>query len=341
MVSSFKAHIYTLSGPRSLYFKEEEIDSTNIKAHEFICETLYSAISPGTETGAYTGLSPLRPGNFYPRVVGYCNVAKVIFTGAEITKITEGDVILTFQSHRSLFKCAEDDFFIKIDETKIPAKTAVTAYLYHLGYHSLITGGAKQGHNVGIIGAGVLGYTSSIMSHIAGCKTFVFTNQEEAKVKLEKKNIHCFSKQASNFENVNQLTHGTGLDIVINTSNSWQDWLFALKIVNKGGTIVNLGFPGRGEPNPEFNPLDPQYVYSKNLTIKALCPITDSDIPPYDLRFNIKRNLLYIIDLIGSEIIKPQEIMTGQIHFQMLGEQYERYCNKESYMLTTIVEWKH
>ena len=339
MISSLKANVYTLSAPRSLSLQEEAIDIQNINSNEFVCETLYSAISPGTETGAYLGLTPLRPGNFYPRVVGYCNVAKIIFTGVDVSEIAMGDVILTFQSHRTHFKYSESDFFLKLDAAT--AKTTVTAYLYHLGYHSLITAGAKQGHNVGIIGAGVLGYTSSIMSSIAGCKTFVFTNQEEAKEKLSKKNIHCFSKHESNSESVNQLTHNIGLDIIINTSNSWEDWLLALKMINKGGTIVNLGFPGRGEDSPQFNPLDPQYVYLKNLTIKALCCITESDIPHYDIRFNIKRNLLYIIDLINSKIIKPQEIITEQISFKMLGEQYDNYCKKESYMLTTVIEWQN
>ena len=228
MISTL-ANVYTLSGARSLYLKEEVINLDNLDADEFVCETLYTAISPGTETGAYTGLSPLRPGNFYPRVVGYCNAARVVFTGSDVTKTAKGEVLLTFQSHRTFFKCSENDFFVKIDEKE--AQNIVTAYLYHLGYHSLITAGAKQGHNIGIIGAGVLGFASSIMSNIAGCKTFVFTNQEEARQKLEKKNIYCFEKLESNFENVNQLTHNIGLDIIINTSNSWSDWLFALKMI--------------------------------------------------------------------------------------------------------------
>jgi threonine dehydrogenase-like Zn-dependent dehydrogenase len=337
MINSYKTHIYTLTEPLSLYLKEEVINIDDIASNEFICETLYSAISSGTETGAYNGLSPLRPGKFYPRVVGYCNVSKVIFTGANVSKIAINDVILTFQSHRTHFKCSENDFFLKIEEST--AKTTVAAYLYHLGYHSLITAGAKQGHNVGIIGAGVLGYTSSIMSTIAGCNTFVFTNQEAATKKLSKKGIHAFSKDESVSEKVDKLTHGVGLDIIINTSNSWADWLFALKMTNKGGTIVNLGFPGRGEPNPQFNPLDPQYVYLKNLTIKALCPITESDIPPYDIRFNIKRNLLYILDLINSGIIKPEEIITEQINFKMLDYQYNKYNIKSKYMLSTLLKW--
>lgn len=339
-MNSLSAKIYTLKSPFQLALDEEELD-VNVGGDEIVAETIYTALSPGTEVGAYIGLTPLRPGNnIYPRVVGYCNIAKVVHTGDQVIKVKKGDYILTFQSHRNLIKLQKNDFYLKIEPNN-SLKYLTTAYLYHLGYHSLITAGQKQGHNIGIIGAGVLGYTTAIMAEIAGATTFVFSNQPEAESRFLKKQIHFLPKRDSSLEEVIKITNETGLDIIINTSNTWADWLFALKAVRKGGVIVNLGFPGRGEPNPDFNPLDPQYLYIKNLTIKALCTINESDSHPYEDRFNMKRNLEYIIGLITKGIIDPTDVITDEVNYTLLENQYEKYVNRDHYMLSTLLKWEN
>jgi threonine dehydrogenase-like Zn-dependent dehydrogenase len=144
------------------------------------------------------------------------------------------------------------------------------AYLFHLGYHSLLTAGAKQGHNLAIIGAGVLGVATSIMSEVSGARTYLLSNQIDSISLMAKNNKFVFvlKKQEGSLKIIQNQTEDTGIDIIVNTSNSWEDWKFALNAVNTNGLIVNLGFPGRGEALPLFNPLDPQFVYNKNLTKK-------------------------------------------------------------------------
>src|SRR3989339_2045171 len=127
---SIKAKIYILREPYKLFLEEEIINIDELFDQEFIAETIYTAISPGTETGAYIGLSSLRPGNPYPRIMGYCNIAKIIYIGTKVKDVKIGDHILTFQSHRSAFKCHVNDFYIKIlDESNL--KFITTSYLYH------------------------------------------------------------------------------------------------------------------------------------------------------------------------------------------------------------------
>lgn len=338
-MSSIIAKVYTLNSPQELFLEEEVIYLDDIGVNEIVAETIYSVVSPGTETAAYRGLSSLRPGKIYPRLVGYCNLSKIVAIGNHVLNLSIGDIILTFQSHRSHFKCSKNDFFIKLSGGKI--KQYTPAYLYHLGYNALLTAKARSGHNIGIIGAGVLGYTSAIMSDIAGAKTFVFSNQQYASAKLSPKGIYCFDKNENCLENINKITSDTGIDIIINTSNTWGDWLLALQIINKGGTIINLGFPGRGESLPSFNPLDPQYVYAKHITIKALCPISEINNPIHEIRFNMRRNMEYIIHLIVSGKINTDEIITGEIHFSMLQDLYEQYIFQNSYRLTTLINWKN
>ncbi|MDD5571826.1 MAG: zinc-binding dehydrogenase [Bacteroidales bacterium] len=331
--------IFELDGPKNLYLRNEEINPDQIEDDEIIAETIYSAISPGTEVAAYRGANPLREGQIYPRVLGYCNVAKIIKTGKNISQFSCGDHIFTHQSHRTLFKIKPNkELIIKLNDD-INLKHAAISYLYHLGYHSLISADAKSAHNLGVVGVGTLGYSTCIMSHLLGAKTFAFSNQTDIRKRLKEKGVFCFEKSNSSTSEINNITHGAGLDIIINTSNNWDDWMLALNLVNKGGTIINLGFPGRDEPIPPFNPLDPKFVYAKNIIIKPLCCLGEFDNPYYFSRFSVKMNLLYILDLIKEGKLNPEELISQEINYKELKAQYEKYLIKNRTLFSTIINW--
>lgn len=338
-MSTIKSKVFRLLNPNDLVIQEELIDLKLLKDDEFFCETLFSAISPGTETAAYSGIEPLRVGKQYPRLVGYCNIGRVLEKGINVNDLSEGDIILTFQSHRSHFLQNSNSFYIKVNDKNF--KKYTSAYLFHLGYHALITAKNFQGHNVGVIGAGVLGYTAAIMSKVSGSKTIVLTNQQKARTKLNDIDISTYKKDDNVIQNIFNETKSVGIDILINTSNSWSDWKFALKLINKGGVIVNIGFPGRGEPYPKFNPLDPKYIYTKNLTIKSLSYLNEKEVDPYEQRFNLKRNMKHIFRLIKENKISSNDIISKEINFRELEDQYKKYLSKKDHLLSTLLLWKN
>lgn len=334
-----KTKIYTLLKPRELYLKEELLDTTLLEEDELIAKTIYSAVSPGTEVAAYGGIEPLRDDvNDYPRLVGYCNVAEIIFKGSAVMDLNIGDYILTFQSHRTHFKCRSTDFLIKIKKDFL--KGSVVAYLYHLGFHGIHTANLKAGHNVAVIGLGVLGYTSAIFSKIGGGNVIVFSNQKKHQELLDSKGIIYLKKSDESINEITEITNGIGIDIVINTSNTWEDWLLALKCINKGGTIVNLGFPGRGKKSPLFNPLDPKYLYMKNVSIKYLSPMDVKNVEPEIQRFNRLRNLKYILNLIENSTINPFEIISSEIDYNDLENHYQLYESQTNNLFSTLVKWQ-
>ena len=95
--------VVQLESPNLVKFIEKDLDEENLEFGAILCETLVTAISPGTELAAYNGLPPLRPATGYPRLQGYCNVSQVIAKGSQVKSVNIGDRILTFQSHRSHF----------------------------------------------------------------------------------------------------------------------------------------------------------------------------------------------------------------------------------------------
>lgn len=332
--------VYEMISPRTLHLKKEIIDLNSLSSTEIVAKTCYSAISPGTEVAAYCGLESLRGDKMaYPRVLGYCNIAQVTHTGSAVSKLEVGDLFLNFQSHRSHFKLKENDFLIKLSGEE-DIKSQCVAYLYHLGYHCLLTANSHAGHNIGIIGLGTLGFTTAIMSKISGANTFVLTNQSFNNSLLTSKQIHVLPRASDALETIGAQTDEIGIDIVINTSNTWEDWLLALNTVNKGGTIVNLGFPGRGQSPPEFNPLDPKFLYMKNVTIKYLSELNQIGLLAYEQRFNVERNLIYILNLIKNNSINASEVITSEISYLDLERQYIVYESKKQNLFSTVLNWQ-
>lgn len=147
----------------------------------------------------YRGDPPLRPGEVYPRVVGYCNVAEVIGKGSSVSKYKVGDRILTFQSHRSAFVCSEESII-----TNLPGNVdlikAATTYLFHLGYNALLRGNFKPGHNIAVVGLGTLGLTVVSLASLFGANVYAFSNQSTSlagkrvwiPTNLQKKQSECF-----------------------------------------------------------------------------------------------------------------------------------------------------
>jgi threonine dehydrogenase-like Zn-dependent dehydrogenase len=326
------AYTYQLSGPFELKLIESEIEEETFLPDELICKTLYSVVSPGTELAAFRGDPPLRPGKVYPRVLGYCNVAEVQHSVAE-SDFRKGDYILTFQSHRTHFKIKTRDVILKFDKETF-RKEFAALYLFHLGYNALLGADVKPGHKVAVIGMGVLGTTTALMSNIAGCITHCFTNQDGVYKTIGIENLYSKDSYDPSI-----FADTQGADIVINTSNSWSDWLLGLKIARKGGVIVAVGFPGRGQGVPAFNPLDSQYFYDKQLTLKATGYYSDIEVPSEDIRFTLKRNMRYLYDLSLENKLRPESILTEEIAWRELPDLYRNVSMKQQRGLTHLIKW--
>lgn len=334
---NYLSQILTLNNPRSLTWETLPLYPSQMKPTELLAKTRYSAVSTGTEIAAYKGLPPLRPGKQYPRVNGYCNVAEVTHVGIDVSDYQVGDYILTFQSHRTLFLSDQADVICKIPEG-VDLKAASTTYLFHLGYHAILTSGYQPGHTVGIVGLGLIGLGAVAIAAIHGADVSVFSEQQKninRAVSLGAKSTYCKTVPA-----IEKKEWHDGLDIIITTSNSWSDWLLALDSVRKNGTVMMLGFPGRGEGLPDFNPLDSQYVYDKQLTIRSCGMAPDHNVPAFDIRFSVKRNCQYLLGLILTKKLNVPLLEIPLIPYSDIEQAYQTLEKRKNDALSFILEWE-
>ena len=192
-----------------------------------------------------------------------------------------------------------------------------------------------------VIGLGVLGLATVAVAALAGGQVYAVSGRQEAIEKAFRLGAkEALSKSGRTLaESIEKQTGGTGLDFLVTTSNNWQDWLLALQLVRRGGTIVVIGFPGRGKDKPGFNPLAPEYFYQKQLNIISAGMTPDYDLPSYDLRFTIKRNMGYLLDLIMRGQLNPGELITDVVPAYEIESVYQRIVNREPGFVTAALKW--
>jgi threonine dehydrogenase-like Zn-dependent dehydrogenase len=333
------AKVIRLTGVRELVFENQYLEMDNLSETQVSARTEYSAISPGTELGAYIGSPPLRNDvKPYPRLLGYCNVAKVIGTGAAIKNVKSGDRILTFQSHRSHFIIDEKQI-IAVVPYKVPSDIASVTYLFHLGYNSLLQANAVAGTNVAVLGMGVLGLGAVAMSKISGMRVMAISDHDCQQERAISMGAKVTSNRENAIDTITSFSGESGLDLAILTTNNWDDYLLALKTVRRGGQICLIGFPGRSSGNPTFNPLAPELFYQKQLTVKAVGFSPASDVPPYEIRFTDKRNMKFLIEKISEGILPAEELISAEYPATNIESAYEDLLAHKNNPVTYVLKW--
>ena len=312
---------------------------------EVATETLYSAISPGTELAAYEGLTVLRPDRAHSKVVGYCNLARVIGVGEYVRRYRPGDLILTLESHRSHFVCNEDEVLLKLPEGDYTAEqlqAVATTYLFHQGYSTLLRGDLRPGQYVAVVGLGTLGLATVSVASRFGARVFGLSDQAEAReaaLAVGARQVFDKSQQEEALESFRRDTAATGIDLVVLTSSTWDDYRLAVEIVRPGGALCVLGFPGRREDEVPFNPLDPRWFYRKQLSVIACGYTPDVDIDPRDIRFTIRRNCAYLVELILAGELPAESLISAVMPWDQVATAYERIASREPGFRTAVLDW--
>lgn len=331
-----QAHIVRLVAPRQIDIQTQEIPTSTLPPDHLLCETLVSAISPGTELAAYTGQPALRAGPAYPRLQGYCNVGRILAMGQAVKGFDIGDRILSFTSHRSHFAIPASEVLLRLPE-HAPAGELACAYLFHLGYNAVLQTGLRAGSRVLVIGLGALGLTSVAMANAAGGVVTALSDQPEPSALALKMGARAVHGRRD--EDALKLTLQGGADVVITTTNAWSDWEIALKAVAMRGTIACLGFPGRGEAPGTFNPLDSRYFYAKQLRIESVGLSPELPDSRGYLRFNERDNLRYIVDQIATRRLQPELLISGTYAGADIQRAYDDLLARKNSPITYLLAW--
>jgi threonine dehydrogenase-like Zn-dependent dehydrogenase len=312
-------------------------------AHQLLIETEFTALSTGTDLGNYLGDSTYVPGApDYPRWVGYSNAGMVRATGSSVRRFRAGDRVFSTRPHQSAYIADERELLIRIPDA-VSSKQASLTYLTGLGLAALRQARYETGENIVVIGLGVIGLSTIGLANAMGANAVGIANSEiRANAAMKMGALDCILASADNpVDSVKNRFHGRQADLVILTSNSWESYFLALDVARLNGRVSILGFPGRGEPLPQRNPLEPAFFYSKQLTLLGAGSSPKIECEPEGIRFNLRRNLEYILDLMQSERLNLEPLISHSIPYARMRDAYELARMRSKELIAAVFEWKH
>jgi Zn-dependent alcohol dehydrogenase len=323
-----------LLAPRVLRFEPMELAQSAPAPDEIVAVTEYSAISIGTEKAAYVGLPALRAGPAYPRLVGYCNAARVLVVGAGVDGVSPGMHILTHQSHQSCFACKATEI-LAIIPPDLSSREASLAYIAHIGLTGLQRAGLRAGESIAVQGLGPVGLATIALSRAMGAGNIVAIGNSRSRNKL------ALDLGATSALDASDAQLCDGADIVISTVNSWSAWRTSLDIVRAFGRIAVLGFPGRGEKSPDFNPLASEPFYTKQPTIISAGltagPGTWGD---GDGAQHCRKNMAFLLGLMQSGRLPLGQLITHEVPWSELETIYRLAADGDKGLVAAVLRWQ-
>jgi threonine dehydrogenase-like Zn-dependent dehydrogenase len=221
---------------------------------------------------------------------------------------------------------------------KDSAEDIVCTYLYHLGYNAILRSDARAGSRVLVIGLGALGLASLAVASIAGAKTFGLSNHETA----QRIGLNCGASAVFGRGELPSLRSALTdrlADVVIVTTNTWDDWAIALEMTAMRGCIACLGFPGRSQPAGSFNPLDSRFFYAKQLRIEAVGISPEKPDGRGFLRFNERENLQYLAAQINAGRLNPKLLVSGIYAATDIAQAYSDLRTRKDSAITYLLRW--
>jgi threonine dehydrogenase-like Zn-dependent dehydrogenase len=214
---------------------------------------------------------------------------------------------------------------------------ASLAYLAHLGATALRQVHYQPGENVCVAGLGVIGLCTVAVARAMGARV-IAVGKDRHRMDLARRVGASETHLTGAFEPAS-IFGGRGCDIVVLTANTWSAWREAMESVRFGGRISVLGFPGRAQPAPCFNPLDARWLYGRQVTIQGAGHATRMDCEAVDVRFNLARSLEYILALMARGDLDLGPVISHRIPYQRMQEAYELARRHSPELSAAIFEW--
>jgi threonine dehydrogenase-like Zn-dependent dehydrogenase len=322
-----------LYGAGDLRMEERALDPSTLAADEVYVETEVTALSTGTDLGNYLGRSTDVPGApDYPRGAGYSNVGVVRGTGTAVRTISPGTRVFSMKPHLSAFIAKEAELMVPVPDGVEPEQASL-AYLTQLGVAALRQAHYEAGERVVVVGLGVIGLGTCGMARAMGAHVIAVANSPVRAGAALRAGAHeavvCGRDPLP-----------TNVPLVILTANPWQAYLDSVEMAGYGGRISVLGFPGRGEPPPEFNPLAPKWFYGKQLTLIGAGFAPRTECPPSDVRFNLRRNLEYILASMASGALNLNSAISHRFAAPDMRDAYELAKAHDKSLMAAVFDWR-
>ena len=228
---------------------------------EVLVETLYSAVSRGTESLVFHGRvpasehermrAPHQAGAFpFPVKYGYLNVGRVVLGPSEL----RGREVFCLYPHQTRYVVAADA--VVPLPPGVPPARAVLAGNLETAINGLWDAEVKVGDRVAVVGAGVVGaLVAYLAGRIPGCRVEL-VDVEPARARLAAALGVAFAAPGA---------AQTDADVVLHTSGAPEGLRTALALAGTESTIVEMSWYGQGTTEVHLGGA----FHSRRLTLRS------------------------------------------------------------------------
>ena len=337
-----------------------------VKENHVIVETLYSAVSAGTERGltSFGGKNLIqkaleRPDQVKkvidkmstdgilttldaaftklkePMPMGYSGVGKIVECGRGVTEVEVGDLVaMAGQAYHSEVNRINKNLIVKIPGVIKDYRQGALCALGGIALQGIHQAKIEPGETIGVIGLGLLGHITSRILDAYGCDVIGYDIEDKT---VRGTNLKSFI--LSNDDNAEDftrsLTKGRGVDKVIITAatNSNEPMDLAAAITRDRGIICMIGVT-------QMN-IDRRPYYDKELTFTIARSYGPGrydpnyeergiDYPIGYVRFTEGRNLEEFIRLIAENRVDFSDLITHEVDFEKAETVYEMISNNKN-----------
>jgi threonine dehydrogenase-like Zn-dependent dehydrogenase len=323
-----------LYGAGDLRIEDSSLDTDHLEPDQVYVETEVTALSTGTDLGNYLGNSTDIPGApDYPRAVGYSNVGIVRAIGADVADLRIGQRVFSIKPHQSGFVARSSELMVPVPDGVSPEQASL-AYLAQLGMAAMRQARYESGESVAVVGLGVIGLGTVAIARAMGAAVTAVANsplRADVARRIGARTVHTVGDGPAPSE----------IDLAVLTANPWSAFRLSVEMVRYGGRLSILGFPGRGEPAPDFNPLDPKWFYGKQLTLIGAGFSPRVDCRPSEIRFNLRRNLEYLFSLMATGTVCLEPLITHRIPAENMVDAYELAKHHSKSLVAAVFDWRN
>lgn len=321
-----------LYGAGDLRLEQRELHPSSLAPGEVYVETEVSGFSTGTDLGNYEGRSTEVPGAPpYPRWVGYSNVG-VVKAAAPGATAAVGTRVFAGKPHQSAYIAKPGEMMVPVPEGVSPEQASL-AYLTHLGVAAMRHVRYEPGESVAVVGLGVIGLGTCAIARSMGARVYAVANSEKRAEAALRVGAHRAVVAGRD-------PLPSDIDVVVLTANTWGAWRDSMEMARLLGRVAVLGFPGRAQQPPDFNPLDAKWLYGKQLTITGSGLASRLECPASDIRFNVRRGLEFVLAQMATGAIDLEPIITHRFPALKMKEAYDLAVSHSKDLMGAVFDWR-
>ena len=332
----------------AVYFtnvKKIEIREENmpfINEHQVLVQTLFSAISSGTEMLFYHGLVSeeipidenipvLASHAGYPFKYGYAVVGKVIELGRNVEPKWKDKLVFAFHPHESYF-AMDPDNLIEIDG--IDTEDALFIANMETAMNFMMDGKPLIGERVLVFGQGVVGIlTTSLLAQLPLCELVtVEPYQTRREMSVAFGAMACLDPFQDDFEEVlNRLFEGEKADLVFDLTGEPKTLEHAISLTGFSGRVIIGSWYGSKTEKVKLNS---QFHRQR---IKLISSQVSTVAPEYTGAWTKQRRLGVALEMIRR--VGPSRLITHRIAIQEAQKAYKLLDEKPERTIGVILTY--